>query len=77
LLGELDRLRDPASGGMTPRTCWIIPAEGSKFLKGSKPPVLSGIVGFFVFSGIITKGLAALPRPLWLVGFKGRNYDPT
>jgi hypothetical protein len=31
LLGELDRLRDPGKkSGMTPRTCWIIPAEGSK-----------------------------------------------
>ena len=32
LLGELDRLRDSGKkSGMTPRTCWIIPAEGSKF----------------------------------------------
>jgi hypothetical protein len=50
LLGELDRLRDPAEGGATPRTCWIMPAEGSKSWNGSKPPVLSGIVGFLLFS---------------------------
>jgi hypothetical protein len=33
--------------GMTPRTCWVIPAEGSKSEKSSKPPVPPGIDGFF------------------------------
>jgi hypothetical protein len=33
---------------MTPRTCWIIPAEGSKSEESSRPPVLPGIDGFFV-----------------------------
>jgi hypothetical protein len=32
---------------MTPRTCWVIPAEGSEFEKRPKPPVLVGIDGFF------------------------------
>jgi hypothetical protein len=49
LLGELDRLRDSAKGGMTPRTCWIMPAEGSRSKRVSRPPVLPGIVGLFIF----------------------------
>jgi hypothetical protein len=60
LLGELDRLRDSAKSGTTPRTCWIMPAEGSKSWDESKPPVLSGIVGFFVFKpfGARRRGVA-------------------
>jgi hypothetical protein len=42
--------------GMTPRTCWIIPAEGSESEKRSKPPVLLGIDGFFILSQKVTKG---------------------
>jgi len=56
LLGELDRLRDSAQGGTTPRTCWIMPAEGSKSWNGSKPPVLSGIAGFFYLQRVLECG---------------------